>query len=109
MAGFSASLDFYASCCGSKEKEQLGSSHRFSSRSSAANKIMPKLKEINRTATMAWFSSSHTHLPMIATGTVAGAMDASFSNDADLELFTVDLDSQELELQPSAKISCTSR
>ncbi|KAH8552534.1 hypothetical protein BGW37DRAFT_289348 [Umbelopsis sp. PMI_123] len=70
---------------------------------------MPKLKEINRTATMAWFSSSHTHLPMIATGTVAGAMDASFSNDADLELFTVDLDSPELELQPSAKISCTSR
>ncbi|GAB5590824.1 protein transport protein S31 [Umbelopsis nana] len=58
---------------------------------------------------MAWFSSSHTHLPMIATGTVAGAMDASFSNDADLELFTVDLDSPELELQPSAKISCTSR
>jgi protein transport protein SEC31 len=70
---------------------------------------MPKLKEINRTATMAWFSSSHTHLPMIATGTVAGAMDASFSNDADLELFTVDLESPELELQPSAKISCTSR
>ncbi|KAI8575647.1 hypothetical protein K450DRAFT_260843 [Umbelopsis ramanniana AG] len=70
---------------------------------------MPKLKEINRTATMAWFSSSHTHLPMIATGTVAGAMDASFSNDADLELFTVDLESPELELQPSAKISCSSR
>ncbi|KAJ2955425.1 hypothetical protein NQZ79_g8575 [Umbelopsis isabellina] len=70
---------------------------------------MPKLKEINRTATMAWFTSSHTHLPMIATGTVAGAMDASFSNDADLELFAVDLESPEVELKASAKISCSSR
>lgn len=58
---------------------------------------------------MAWFTSSHTHLPMIATGTVAGAMDASFSNDADLELFAVDLESPELELTASAKISCSSR
>lgn len=42
---------------------------------------------INRTSTFAWspFSNDST----IATGTVAGALDENFSNDAQLELWDV--------------------
>ncbi|KAG9122073.1 protein transport protein S31 [Ceratobasidium sp. 392] len=47
-----------------------------------------KLKEIVRTATFAWSPSA---VPTLATGTVAGALDASFSNDAHLEIWTPDL------------------
>ncbi|KAF8748424.1 Steroid receptor RNA activator (SRA1) [Rhizoctonia solani] len=47
-----------------------------------------KLKEIVRTATFAW---SPGFEPTIATGTVAGALDASFSNDAHLEIWSPDL------------------
>ena len=38
-----------------------------------------KLKEIQRTATFAWGTSSDS-LPLIATGTVSGALDETFSN-----------------------------
>lgn len=53
---------------------------------------MSKLKEISRTATFAW--SPGQHLPLIATGTVAGALDASFSNTTELEIFKLDLENK---------------
>ncbi|CAG8512888.1 4039_t:CDS:2 [Diversispora eburnea] len=67
-----------------------------------------KLKDIPRTATFAW--SPGQHIPIIATGTVAGALDASFSNTTELELFHLNLDKNEaLELQPSGVVSSNAR
>ncbi len=48
-----------------------------------------KLKEVHRTATFAWSPSAS--LPTFATGTVSGALDASFSNDSQLEIWGLDL------------------
>ncbi|KAH0834704.1 hypothetical protein J3R83DRAFT_10235 [Lanmaoa asiatica] len=47
-----------------------------------------KQKEIYRTATFAWSPTST--LPFIATGTVAGALDESFSNESQLEIWQPD-------------------
>ncbi|KAL0571826.1 protein transport protein S31 [Marasmius crinis-equi] len=56
-----------------------------------------KLKEIHRTSTFAW--SPSTSLPLIATGTVAGALDESFSNESQLEIWAPDfLDKNEYDL-----------
>ncbi|KAI0062781.1 hypothetical protein BV25DRAFT_1991321 [Artomyces pyxidatus] len=64
-----------------------------------------KLKEIHRTSTFAW---SPLSTPLLATGTVAGALDESFSNDSQLEIWAPDfLDKQEYDLgsegQPGPK------
>ncbi|TPX44564.1 hypothetical protein SeLEV6574_g04428 [Synchytrium endobioticum] len=48
-----------------------------------------KLRRISRTSTIAW--SPGNHPPLIATGTVAGALDASFSTTTELELWDLDL------------------
>lgn len=71
--------------------------------------IMVRLRDIPRTATFAW--SPGTALPLIATGTRAGAVDADFSNDTQLELWDLDLGNleQTVELQPAASISTDSR
>lgn len=45
-----------------------------------------KLKEIHRSSTFAWSSSQS--LPLLATGTVAGALDESFSNESHGQLGT---------------------
>jgi protein transport protein SEC31 len=56
-----------------------------------------KLKEIHRTATFAWSPTSP--LPFLATGTAAGALDASFSNESKLEIWAPDfLDKDEYDL-----------
>lgn len=56
-----------------------------------------KLKEIKRTSTFAW--SPSPSLPLIATGTVAGALDESFSNESQLEIWAPDfLDKNEFTL-----------
>ncbi|KAK0467509.1 WD40-repeat-containing domain protein [Armillaria novae-zelandiae] len=56
-----------------------------------------KLKEIHRTSTFTWSPSSS--LPLIATGTVAGALDESFSNESQLEIWAPDfLDRNEFDL-----------
>ncbi|KZV73883.1 hypothetical protein PENSPDRAFT_749733 [Peniophora sp. CONT] len=56
-----------------------------------------KLKEIHRTSTFAW--SPHASVPLLATGTVAGALDESFSNESQLEIWApAFLDKQEYEL-----------
>jgi hypothetical protein len=56
-----------------------------------------KLKEIHRTSTFAW--SPEASLPVLATGTVAGALDESFSNESQLEIWAPDfMDPNEFEL-----------
>ena len=71
---------------------------------------MVKLKEIHRTSTFAW--SPSPSLPLLATGTVAGALDESFSNNGQLEIWAPDfLNKNEYDLgaegQAGAKASVT--
>ncbi|KAH9830086.1 uncharacterized protein C8Q71DRAFT_787175 [Rhodofomes roseus] len=73
-----------------------------------------KLKEIHRTSTFAW--SPSPSLPLLATGTVAGALDESFSNNGQLEIWAPDfLDKtqydlgQEGQAGPKASVTTTSR
>jgi len=44
------------------------------------------VKTLNRTATFAWGTSADS-LPLIATGTVSGALDETFSNVGQLEIW----------------------
>lgn len=56
-----------------------------------------KLKLIHRTSTIAWSPASA--IPVLATGTVAGALDESFSNDSRLEIWSPNfLDRDEYDL-----------
>ncbi|KAI8971291.1 hypothetical protein BD414DRAFT_540468 [Trametes punicea] len=73
-----------------------------------------KLKEIHRTSTFAW--SPSPELPLLATGTVAGALDESFSNNGQLEIWAPDwLDRNQFDLGgegqagPKATVTTTSR
>jgi protein transport protein SEC31 len=70
---------------------------------------MVRLREIPRTAAFAW--SPGSGLPLVATGTIAGAVDADFSNETQLELWDLQLGNpdQILELAPSASIDTDSR
>ncbi|KAL7773713.1 hypothetical protein CFE70_003680 [Pyrenophora teres f. teres 0-1] len=70
---------------------------------------MVRLREIPRTATFAWSPDSTQSL--IATGTKAGAVDADFSNETQLELWELNLDDSEqgVELKPVATVSVESR
>ncbi|KAL1382013.1 hypothetical protein HDK64DRAFT_57322 [Phyllosticta capitalensis] len=70
---------------------------------------MVRLREIPRTATFAWSPGSAP--PLIATGTKAGAVDADFSNETQLEIWDLALGSpgQSVELQPAGSISADSR
>lgn len=70
---------------------------------------MVRLREISRTAAFAWSPSAAK--PLLVTGTRAGAVDADFSDETKLELWDLNLDSQEqgLELQPIASIAADSR
>ena len=72
-----------------------------------------KLKEIHRTATFAWSPLSD---PLLVSGTVAGALDESFSNDSQLEIWAPDFkDKAEYELGgleqtgPKASITISSK
>ncbi len=69
---------------------------------------MVRLGEIPRTATFAW--SPGSSLPLVATGTRAGAVDADFYNETVLELWDLGLDQPggSQELQPAAKIATDS-
>jgi protein transport protein SEC31 len=57
-----------------------------------------KLKDIRRTATFAWSPSTSERNPLLATGTVAGALDESFSNESQLEIWDLDFMDNEYEL-----------
>ncbi|TVY49633.1 Protein transport protein [Lachnellula occidentalis] len=68
-----------------------------------------RLREIPRCAAFAW--SPGSGLPLVVTGTRAGAVDADFSDETKLELWDLSLDDLEqgVELQPIASISTDSR
>jgi protein transport protein SEC31 len=69
---------------------------------------MVRLREIPRTATFAW--SPGAHAPLIATGTKAGAVDADFSNETQLEIWDLKLDSEGgVELSPLGSVPVDSR
>ncbi|ROV89233.1 hypothetical protein VMCG_09884 [Cytospora schulzeri] len=70
---------------------------------------MVRLREVPRTAAFAW--SSGPAKPLLVTGTRAGAVDDSFSDEVKLELWDLNLDDQEqgLELQPIASIAADSK
>ena len=70
---------------------------------------MGRLLEIPRAAAFAW--SSGPAPPWIATGTRAGAVDADFSTETQLELWDLGLDAadEQTELQPVGRINTDSR
>ena len=57
-----------------------------------------KLKEVQRRAVVAWSPSSQNP-DLIAMGTVSGALDASFSSSAELEIFPLGLTKKDHSLQ----------
>lgn len=63
---------------------------------------MVRLREIPRTAAFAWSPSIAS--PWIATGTKSGAVDVDFSTETCLELWDVNLDQEQQELQPHVKV-----
>lgn len=68
--------------------------------------MVKRLSEINRTALFAW--SPGQQAPLIAAGTAAGALDDSFSNASELELFKLDLTKSD-SIAPAGKITSASR
>ncbi|EPB88539.1 hypothetical protein HMPREF1544_04652 [Mucor circinelloides 1006PhL] len=69
--------------------------------------MVKRLDEINRTAVFAW--SPGQQAPIIAAGTAAGALDDSFSNASELELFRLDLSSPSNCIESAGKIASPSR
>jgi protein transport protein SEC31 len=71
---------------------------------------MVRLREVPRTAAFAWSPAAAS--PSIVTGTKAGAVDADFSSETQLELWDLDLNNGQqagIELQPVANIVADSR
>ncbi|KAG0337089.1 protein transport protein S31, partial [Podila humilis] len=68
-------------------------------------------KVISRTSTFAWSPGQHT--PLLATGTVAGAFDANFTNTSQLEIFDLNLTDkspESLEIaQPAGVVASNAR
>ncbi|XP_019747877.1 protein transport protein Sec31A isoform X2 [Hippocampus comes] len=69
---------------------------------------MMKLKEINRTAIQSW-SPAQQHPIYLATGTSAQQLDASFSTNASLELFELDLSDPSLDMKSCGSFSSSHR
>ncbi|AWP00653.1 putative protein transport protein Sec31A [Scophthalmus maximus] len=67
-----------------------------------------KLKEINRTAIQSWSPAQH-HPIYLATGTSAQQLDASFSTNASLEFFELDLSEPSLDMKSCGSLSSTHR
>ncbi|XP_048364993.1 protein transport protein Sec31A isoform X10 [Sphaerodactylus townsendi] len=67
-----------------------------------------KLKEIDRTAMQAWSPAQH-HPIYLATGTSAQQLDATFSTNASLEIFELDLTDPSLEMKSCAIYSSAHR
>uniref|UniRef100_A0A3Q3L111 Protein transport protein Sec31A n=1 Tax=Mastacembelus armatus TaxID=205130 RepID=A0A3Q3L111_9TELE len=67
-----------------------------------------KLKQINRTAIQSWSPAQH-HPIYLATGTSAQQLDASFSTNASLELFELDLAEPSLDMKSCGSFSSTHR
>ncbi|XP_061589865.1 protein transport protein Sec31A isoform X2 [Cololabis saira] len=67
-----------------------------------------KLKEINRTAIQSW-SPAQQHPIYLATGTSAQQLDASFSTNASLEIFELDLAEPSLDMKSCGTFSSPHR
>ncbi|KAM4808811.1 protein transport protein Sec31A isoform 2-T2 [Rhinophrynus dorsalis] len=67
-----------------------------------------KLKEIDRTAMQTWSPSQH-HPIYLATGTSAQQLDATFSTNASLEIFELDLADPSLDMKSCATFSSAHR
>ncbi|XP_075885809.1 protein transport protein Sec31A isoform X10 [Nelusetta ayraudi] len=67
-----------------------------------------KLKEINRTAIQSWSPAQH-HPVFLATGTSAQQLDASFSTNASLEFFELDLSDPSLDMKSCGSFSSSHR
>ncbi|XP_076402878.1 protein transport protein Sec31A isoform X23 [Peromyscus maniculatus bairdii] len=67
-----------------------------------------KLKEIDRTAMQAW-SPAQNHPIYLATGTSAQQLDATFSTNASLEIFELDLSDPSLDMKSCATFSSAHR
>ncbi|XP_075139846.1 protein transport protein Sec31A isoform X2 [Leptodactylus fuscus] len=67
-----------------------------------------KLKEIDRTAMQSW-SPSQQHPIYLATGTSAQQLDATFSTNASLEIFELDLDDPSLDMKSCATFTSSHR
>uniref|UniRef100_A0A3B5B5S2 Protein transport protein Sec31A n=1 Tax=Stegastes partitus TaxID=144197 RepID=A0A3B5B5S2_9TELE len=67
-----------------------------------------KLKEINRTAIQSWSPAQH-HPIYLATGTSAQQLDASFSTNASLEFFELDLSEPSLDMKSCGSFTSTHR
>uniref|UniRef100_A0A665WXL5 Protein transport protein Sec31A n=1 Tax=Echeneis naucrates TaxID=173247 RepID=A0A665WXL5_ECHNA len=67
-----------------------------------------KLKEIKRTAIQSW-SPAQQHPIYLATGTSAQQLDASFSTNASLEFFELDLSEPSLDMKSCGSFSSTHR
>ncbi|XP_054846138.1 protein transport protein Sec31A isoform X4 [Eublepharis macularius] len=67
-----------------------------------------KLKEIDRTAMQAWSPAQH-HPIYLAAGTSAQQLDATFSTNASLEIFELDLTDPSLDMKACATYSSAHR
>ncbi|XP_020844079.1 protein transport protein Sec31A isoform X8 [Phascolarctos cinereus] len=67
-----------------------------------------KLKEVDRTAMQAW-SPAQCHPIYLATGTSAQQLDATFSTNASLEIFELDLSDPSLDMKSCATFSSSHR
>uniref|UniRef100_A0AAX7V6W9 Protein transport protein Sec31A n=1 Tax=Astatotilapia calliptera TaxID=8154 RepID=A0AAX7V6W9_ASTCA len=67
-----------------------------------------KLKVINRTAIQSWSPAQH-HPIYLATGTSAQQLDASFSTNASLEFFELDLAEPSLDMKSCGSLSSSHR
>ncbi|OXB84101.1 UNVERIFIED_CONTAM: hypothetical protein H355_012219 [Colinus virginianus] len=82
-----------------------------SARLTPASPLVPsemKLKEIDRTAMQAW-SPAQQHPIYLATGTSAQQLDATFSTNASLEIFELDLSDPSLDMKTCATFSSSHR
>jgi protein transport protein SEC31 len=66
-----------------------------------------RLSEINNTATFSW--SPGQQAPLLAAGTAAGALDDSFSNTSELELFKLDFKNSSQGVTSVGKIASSAR
>jgi protein transport protein SEC31 len=67
-----------------------------------------KLKEIDRTGNVAWSPATH-HPIVLAVGTAAQQLDATFSTNALLELYTLSLNESSQEMEVAGSLTTDSR
>ncbi|KAB1282197.1 Protein transport protein Sec31A [Camelus dromedarius] len=82
--------------------------HRIICCSGGIKEIRMKLKEVDRTAMQAW-SPAQNHPIYLATGTSAQQLDATFSTNASLEIFELDLSDPSLDMKSCATFSSSHR